>query len=163
MTNITTPAQQLSDYLLAIQMPLVDAILFLQPSIGSEARGLLPPPTGQSQLCCRAPRPMKQAIDSATHAADKLFPVMLLKCPRLAFASFTKTYNIHPNIVKAISDARRRKINRKCKRVSRCSYAQAVHSTTDHESDTEGDCAIIDEAAVFAQLMATSEAIKFDV
>ena len=43
--------------------------------------------------------------------ADKLFPVPLLMCLLSTFASFSKEYHQHPNIVKAPCLLDRRKIN----------------------------------------------------
>ena len=155
MTEITTSPHQLSDYMLAMQMPLVDAILFLQPTIGPDAQAIAQNMI-QSQPCPISSL-SRQPASGSVNGPDKLFPIPLLKCPGAAFTSFCKVYHIHPNIVKALGDARRRKINRKWKRVSRCKCMHAAHKPADHESDSEGECATIDEAAVFAQLMATSE------
>ena len=142
-------------------MPLVDAVVFLQPNLAVAAQAKQDPPLTPSYQVAQitATRPLKQNTRGATHTLDRYFPVPLLKCPLSIFVAFTDAYRIHPDIVKALQAARRRKVNRKCKRVSRCKRAQKVPKLVDVESDNEGECATINGPAMFMKLMAVPAAL----
>ena len=147
------------DYIIALHMPLVDAVVFLQPHLAVAAQEPTGPPFAPSppshQLATAGP--LKRAPYGATRMVDKQFPVPLLKCPISIFIAFADAYHIQPIIVKALRAARRRKVNRKWKRVSRCKHTRMIPSRADLESDDEGECATIDGPEMFAKLMAMSE------
>ena len=142
-------------------MPLVDAVVFLQPHLAVAAQEPTGPPFAPSppshQLATAGP--LKRAPYGATRMVDKQFPVPLLKCPISIFIAFADAYHIQPIIVKALRAARRRKVNRKCKRVSRCKRAQKIHKLVDVESDNEGECTTINGPAMFMKLMAVPAAL----
>ena len=87
-------------------------------------------------------------------AVDKGFPTPLLKCPRAVFTAFVAKYKLSSRLIEALSAARRRKANRRLKRISRNRRAKFPSKHVNPESDDEGDCAAIDDVAVYAQLMA---------
>ena len=146
------------DYIMALHMPLVDAVVFLQPNLAMLAHETTDLPLALSvQQASTKPSALNEA--STTRTIDKLFPVPLLKCPLPIFVAFTDAYRIHPDIVKALQAARRRKVNRKWKRVSRCTHAQKVPKLVDVESDNEGECATINGPAMFMKLMAVPAAL----
>ena len=145
------------DYIMALHMPLVDAVVFLQPHLAVLAHKTTDLPT--LSIPTTDTQPLTRNEASTTRTIDKLFPVPLLKCPLSIFTAFTDAYRIHPDIVKALQAARRRKVNRKCKRVSRCKHAQKIHKLVDVESDSEGECATINGPAMFMKLMAVPAAL----
>ena len=92
------------------------------------------------------------------YGTDKLFPTQLLKCPLPIFLLFIKERGLHPNLVKALRDARRRKVNRKCQRITRNRRSGYTNCRIE-ESDDEGDCSEIDGNAVYAKLVVVSKAV----
>ena len=93
------------------------------------------------------------------YSADKLFPVQLLKCPLPIFVKFVKERGLHPNLVEALRNARRRKVNRKLQRITR-NRRRGFKSCCEEESDDEGACSEINFAAVHAHLVAALKAIS---
>ena len=150
-----TPGALPSDF----ECYMLDAILAMQadaPANKQEDKPLEATPPPSSPLL---QQPASALTYTAGLAADKMFPVPLLKCPLSIFVAFTDAYRIHPDIVKALQAARRRKVNRKCKRVSRCKRAQKIHKLVDVESDNEGECTTINGPAMFMKLMAVPAAL----
>ena len=100
--------------------------------------------------------PPRRRAGALPHAADKRFPVALLKCPRHVYVRFVTEHKLDAKLAAEIQAARLRKYNRKCQRISRS--RQAVMTQKKHvgpeDSDDEGACSEIDMEAVHAQLMA---------
>ena len=92
------------------------------------------------------------------YSTDKLFPTQLLKCPLPIFLLFIKERGLHPTIVEALRDARRRKVNRKSQRITRNRRSGYTKCRTE-ESDDEGECSEIDGNAVYAEWVAASKAV----
>ena len=136
---------------------IVDAILFLQPSVSAQASHPLQP----TQVMC-PPSTSTAAVEvrrrdavSRSNESDRLFPVPLLKCRKHVFTAFVSKYDLRPKLIEALNGARRRKRNRKFQRVTRNrKYASNTRKPVNPESDDEGDCATIDDESVYAQLMA---------
>ena len=74
------------------------------------------------------------------------------------FLLFIKERGLHPTIVQALRDARRRKVNRKSQRITRNRRSGYTKYQTE-ESDDEGECSEIDGNAVYAELVAASKAV----
>ena len=132
---------------------IVDAILFLQPSVSAQASNPLqvmcPPSTSTAAVVVRR----RDAV-SRSNESDRLFPVPLLKCRKHVFTAFVSKYDLRPKLIEALNDARRRKRNRKFQRVTRNRKYANTRKPVNPESDDEGDCATIDDESVYAQLMA---------
>ena len=160
-SSMAGPPGLLSDYMLAIEMPLVDAIIFLQPRVTDHHESTIAAARSHHHNSIDnislPPKHVPHSKSGATRTADKLFPIPLLKCPKHAFKEFCETYTIHPDTIKALLAARCRKVNRKWKRVSRCKGKPIIPNPADHESDSEGDCATLDGASVFIKLTAMSQ------
>ena len=150
-----TPGALPSDF----ECYMLDAILAMQadaPANEQEDKPLEATPPPSSPLL---QQPASALTYTAGLAADKMFPVPLLKCPLPAFVSFAQRYNLHPNLVVALRAARRRKTNRKSQRITRNRRASADKQQANLESDDEGDCNELDCGSVYAQLVAVSNAI----
>ena len=159
-------ASQHYAFRMAMNMPLVDAVMFLQPPVTATVQ--LPvtsqgsAATGEqiSNTSSQPSQPSDQPRTKAQSAIDRLLPVALLKCPLSVFTAFTTEYSIHPAVVEALRSARRRKVNRRAQRITRNRKLHDAKKHVNQESDDEGDCTEIDSASAYTQLVEASKRLS---
>ena len=141
-----------------MNMPLVDAVMFLQPRVTVHAAPLMD--VQQPNTSVTLIQPCHRSETKAQSAVDRMFPVTLLKCPLSVFTAFTTEYNIHPAVVEALRSARRRKVNRRAQRITRNRKLHDAKKLVNQESDDEGDCTEIDSASAYTQLVEASKRLS---